>query len=894
MEDAMLRASWMTGIVAGAVFCVGAAQAAPSLRVQVDQAGDFAMIGNTLGHDCATGVPAPVVGTVGACGTNTNDSAPDVFWRADDAGDAVANTSITLQQARSTAMLILPSNAQVTHAFLYWSGESTAGNQADSTATIERPGVFTQDVTAIDSATSSYQGSDYYYQSVAEVTSLVQAHGAGAFRVSGVETQNLVNRADEVVFAAWSLVVFYRLDSDPQRNLALFDGLDLVATTSADVTLSGFLVPNAGFDAKLGVIAYEGDGNITGDQIRFGTGILTAADRLGDDANPLSNFFNSTRSQLGTPVSNVGDLPQLTGGSRSMGSFDLDVVDITSRLSPGQTSANIQATTTGDVYFLGAFITSISTYKPNFATSTKVVTDVNGGGLLAGDVLEYTVDVVNTGNDAAVNLQLADALPFGVTYVPGSLEILTGPNAGGKTDALDGDQGEFDSGLTTVVFRLGTGADGTTGGSLEPGESSRVRFRVTVNAGATGAIENQAVIVAEGSQGAPQESTPTDGNGSGPGAPPTVVWIDECGVHADCMDPKKPLCDTAPEENVCVQCLASSDCEGTTPVCDGTGTCVGCGLDADCGGNTPACQPSGACGQCSASNDAQCGGTTPVCDEGSGDCVGCSGDEDCGGSAPACQVSGACGQCSATNGAACTGSTPFCDESEGVCVECLTHGDCDGAMPVCVGGVCVAGCVDDDDCEGSMPVCDTAASLCVECLSDGDCDGSTPVCDMDSNKCICVKDSDCGGPTSGRVCDGEACVAGCRGDEGNGCPAFEVCTSLDETVGTCVEADGGAGGSGGSGGTGLGGSGGTGLGGSGGTGLGGSGGTGLGGSGGTGLGGGEGEWESEGALEGGGCSCSVPTPSRMPFGLAWWAGLAGLWVLGRRRGICASESNSEG
>src|SRR5437879_2126559 len=47
------------------------ARAAQTLRVQVDQHGDFKMIGNTLGQDCGPGVPAPVVGTVGACGGNT-------------------------------------------------------------------------------------------------------------------------------------------------------------------------------------------------------------------------------------------------------------------------------------------------------------------------------------------------------------------------------------------------------------------------------------------------------------------------------------------------------------------------------------------------------------------------------------------------------------------------------------------------------------------------------------------------------------------------------------------------------------------------------------------------------------------------------------------------------
>ena len=136
-------------------------------------------------------------------------------------------------------------------------------------------------------------------------------------------------------------------------------------------TLSGFLVPNAGFDAKLGVVTYEGDDQLTGDSLSWnGTA-------LSDALNPANNFFNGTRSRLGVAVSNTGDLPQLTGGARSMSGMDLDVVDVTSRVSQGQTSATITASTNLDFYLLGAFVTSISTYKPDFSGATKTVADLN-------------------------------------------------------------------------------------------------------------------------------------------------------------------------------------------------------------------------------------------------------------------------------------------------------------------------------------------------------------------------------------------------------------------------------------------------------------------------------------------------------------------------------------
>ncbi len=52
----------------------------------------------------------------------------------------------------------------------------------------------------------------------------------------------------------------------------------------------------------------------------------------------------------------------------------------------------------------------------------------------------------------------------------------------------------------------------------------------------------------------------------------------------------------------------------------------------------------------------------------------------------------------------------------------------------------------------------------------------------------CALDADCGSLTSGRVCDATgACIDGCRGSDGNGCPDGLVCSSSDATIGTCED-----------------------------------------------------------------------------------------------------------
>ena len=209
------------------------------------------------------------------CGTNVEDSAPDVFWRADDpgAGQATAIVANSAANARSTAVLALPAGAVVTHARLYWAGQ-LATNTPDATVTLSRraPGAFTTPITADTSYSVLKTGTTdvYWYESSADVTTLVQTQGIGGYRVSGIDSVNLVNLDSPDPFVAWSLVVFYRLDTDPERNLTLYDGLDLVAPGSTvTVPLSGFLVPSTGWDAKLGVLAYEGDFVFTGDSLLF-------------------------------------------------------------------------------------------------------------------------------------------------------------------------------------------------------------------------------------------------------------------------------------------------------------------------------------------------------------------------------------------------------------------------------------------------------------------------------------------------------------------------------------------------------------------------------------------------------------------------------------------------
>ena len=88
---------------------------------------------------------------------------------------------------------------------------------------------------------------------------------------------------------------------------------------------------------------------------------------------------------------------------------------------------------------------------------------MNGGTLVPGDTLQYSIAISNTGQDGATNIVLTDTIPASTTYVPGSLQVMAGANSGNKTDAAADDQADFDAAGNRVIFRLGSGATSVAG-----------------------------------------------------------------------------------------------------------------------------------------------------------------------------------------------------------------------------------------------------------------------------------------------------------------------------------------------------------------------------------------------------------------------------------------------
>jgi len=453
-----------------------------SIRYQNTTNGNITLVGNTL--MCA--------GTGDTCSTaqmnnaNANNNQSMIFINADPANP----TWPSGRGGSSSATLSLPTGAQVLWAGLYWGARANPSTSGRNQISIKPPGASSyQSLTGTLLGTITDQGTPTTrpYTAFADVTSLVQASGSGPYWVGGI----LAATGNDGLgfYAGWSLVVVYRLSSEPLRNLTVYDGLASVSNgNNVTITPSGFLTPYTGsFTAYLGAVAFEGDGGITGDQF------ILNEQALSDAQNPANNFFNSSVSQLGTrfTAKNPNYLNQMA--------VDVDLVDATGRIPNGATSATIQFTSSQDVYFPTVLTFAAQVYLPDLTSSfSKTGQDINGGNLVVGDILEYTLSFSNTGGDGATNVVVRDPIPAGTQYVPGSLQVLTnatGAPTGTFTDAAGDDIAEFDSANNRVVFRLGTGANASSGGLILPTQGASVRFRVQVLPSAGGqTITNTAQI----------------------------------------------------------------------------------------------------------------------------------------------------------------------------------------------------------------------------------------------------------------------------------------------------------------------------------------------------------------------------------------------------------------
>ncbi|HEY5462877.1 MAG TPA: T9SS type A sorting domain-containing protein [Hanamia sp.] len=403
----------------------------------------------------------------------------------------------------SSSDLVLPAGTNtIKLARLYWGGR-VADTDFDLTQDVNekikiRKGTTNaySDVTALGIDKIVISTGYTEYQAYADITSLVQSNGAGTYEVGNVplSTGSISGGGN---CGGWCIVVVYGNDNLSYNSIRLYDGFQQVYDggnpTTSTVTLSGLNVPSGALsstDATMGVVAWEGDANLSGDFLTINGNTFSNA------TNPANNPWNGTITNNGIHVTTKN--PNFTN---QMG-IDIDMFNVGTGygILPNATNVTLQFGTEADKYYPGVFTFSIKMKDPTI-TLDKTVTDANNDHIAeSGEVLTYTLQGSNNGPGDANNIIVADTLPNTVTYKPGSLKVINSPGivAGIKTDNSGDDVAEYkmNGSVKSVVFRIGTGATATQGGTLAANETYQVQFQVTVNDPGTGKMVRSIMNIA--------------------------------------------------------------------------------------------------------------------------------------------------------------------------------------------------------------------------------------------------------------------------------------------------------------------------------------------------------------------------------------------------------------
>lgn len=354
--------------------------------------------------------------------------------------DFPPGTTLNFMENASSAILNLPAQSIVLYAELIWSGSYRVSGQ-DLSAFINNNVTFTTPAGVFsipfDPATATTIIGVFYVRS-ANVTSIVQAAGAGTYTVGGIvaTTSALENTRNA---GGWTLMVVYKNPTLPIRNMSIFVTSEYVSSGSGSTpaVITGFLTPPSGaVSGRLQVSALEGDSGRTGDGLLFGPTLGTLNPVSGPN-NPVDNFFcsqiNGDDGMLDT-TGTFGTLNQPVGSNadgRRQG-YDITNIDVSSFLTNGQTSAVIQGTTTGDAYLINGLGLQINVNAPKF----EVTKSANLTVAQPGDVITYQIVVTNTGTADANFVVMFDASPEGTTLVANSVTADGVPQPGANPSNL--------------------------------------------------------------------------------------------------------------------------------------------------------------------------------------------------------------------------------------------------------------------------------------------------------------------------------------------------------------------------------------------------------------------------------------------------------------------------
>lgn len=249
----------------------------------------------------------------------------------------------------------------------------------------------------------------------------------------------------------------------------------------------------------------NGGSVVPGDTLRYTVNIInngspsaantgiSLSDTIDTDTNNLTNFSftncgsSYVNSSSGTAV-NVTGLQSVVG-TACVVTFDASVKAGTANASAVVNTADIASSTAGVLGASPSSTTLTVVTVPNLSSSTKAVSDIDGGSVLPGDTLRYTVEISNTGFVTGTGIRLTDTVDT-------------------DTDSI-GNFSFTHCGSSYVNNSTGTAVD-VTGLQAAVGTNCVVTFDAVVKSGTVNgaSVDNRAVIAAafEGGAGATPNS----------------------------------------------------------------------------------------------------------------------------------------------------------------------------------------------------------------------------------------------------------------------------------------------------------------------------------------------------------------------------------------------------
>ncbi len=273
-----------------------------------------------------------------------------------------------LVNTTSTANLNLGAGDTIFKAYLYWAGSGTGDFDVKLNGT---------DLTATRTFSLIFSGTGLpFFSAFADVTSLLQTTGNGAYTLSEFDVSPWLNPNEYCIngtnFAGWAIVIVYENPSLPLNQINIYDGLQGVPNQLSIQLNSLNVIDNDG--AKIGFVAWEGDRSIANGEILTINGSPISNPPL----NPVSNAFNGTNSFT---------------NSITLYNMDLDVYDIQNNIQPGDETAQIALASAQDFVMINVVVTKLNSQLPD---ATVVVDNI--GRACDSHVIDinYTVYNVNS------------------------------------------------------------------------------------------------------------------------------------------------------------------------------------------------------------------------------------------------------------------------------------------------------------------------------------------------------------------------------------------------------------------------------------------------------------------------------------------------------------------